>query len=74
MLISFRTSSASHFDKLSLQPPDGDGLGFILVPLVVDNGLPKVDVKEISFTVSYGYLESDLLIFKDKTTKKILPT
>ena len=26
MLISFRTSSASHFDKLPLQPPDGSEL------------------------------------------------
>lgn len=44
-------------------------------PVVTCIGLPKVDKEEISFAAGNGYgnLESDLLIFEDKT-KKSWPT
>ena len=76
MLISLRISSASIRDKLPLQPPDGNELKMILTPpAVIFIGLPKVDKEEISFAAGNGYgnLESDLLIFEDKTKNEVDP-
>ena len=75
MLISFRISSASNRDKLPLQPPDGNELKLIVGATSSYTWiyLPKVHKEEISFSTGNGYgnLESDLLIFEDKTKKKL---